>query len=165
MTKITVHAADSGKAAVTNPFLAKVEKALDTVRRRAFELFEKRGRGPGKELEDWLQAEQELFFVPQAEVTEDEHAFTMKIKTPGFEAAEIEVIALPHEILVEAKAEKREKTGVDARCLYRRFELGAPGLGAVIDTRKVNATLEKGQLVIRAPKEVKNRVPVRAAAA
>jgi HSP20 family molecular chaperone IbpA len=160
MTKITVHQADSGKAAVANPFFAKVEKALEAVRERAFQLFEKRGRIPGGELADWLQAEQELFFVPQAELTEDMGAFKMNINTRGFEAANMEVIALPREIIVEAKAEKREKEAAESRCLYRRFELDTP-----IDTRLVHATLDKGQLVIRAPKKVENPIPVRAAAA
>ena len=32
----------------------------DFVRERAYELFEERGRQPGHEMEDWLQAEREL---------------------------------------------------------------------------------------------------------
>ena len=30
------------------------------VRRRAYELFESRGRQPGREVEDWLEAEREV---------------------------------------------------------------------------------------------------------
>jgi len=160
MTQITVHQAESGKAAVANPFFAKVEKALEAVRRRAFELFEKRGGAPGGELGDWLEAEQELFFVPRAEMTEDDRSFTMKMETPGFESANVEVIALPREILVEAKAEKREKSAAETKCLYRRFELSVP-----IDARKVHATLDKGQLTIEAPKKLIHTIPVRAVAA
>jgi hypothetical protein len=32
----------------------------DEVRRRAYEIFVRRGRTPGREVEDWLEAEQEL---------------------------------------------------------------------------------------------------------
>jgi hypothetical protein len=32
----------------------------DEIARRAYELFEQRGREPGREWEDWLQAEREL---------------------------------------------------------------------------------------------------------
>lgn len=32
----------------------------ELVRRRAYELFEARGREPGHELDDWLQAEREV---------------------------------------------------------------------------------------------------------
>ncbi len=36
------------------------DNASDFIRKRAYQLFEMRGRGPGHELEDWLQAEREL---------------------------------------------------------------------------------------------------------
>jgi hypothetical protein len=32
----------------------------ERIRKRAYELYVERGREPGKELEDWLRAEQEL---------------------------------------------------------------------------------------------------------
>ena len=32
----------------------------EQIRRRAFELYEQRGRNDGRELEDWLQAESEV---------------------------------------------------------------------------------------------------------
>lgn len=158
MSRITVHQADSGKAAVANPFFAKVERALDAVRTRAFELFEKRGSAPGGELEDWLEAEKELFFLPRAEIAENEKAFSMKIAAPGFGAEDIEVIALPREILVEAKAAKKAR--LESRCFYRRFELNSP-----IETGDVRAALDGGQLTIDAPKKLVYAIPVRAAAA
>jgi hypothetical protein len=37
-------------------FISKEER----IRRRAYELYVARGREPGKELEDWVRAEQEL---------------------------------------------------------------------------------------------------------
>jgi hypothetical protein len=37
-----------------------VECVPDLIRKRAYELFEARGRQPGHELDDWLQAEREI---------------------------------------------------------------------------------------------------------
>jgi len=37
-----------------------VENAPECIRKRAYELFEMRGRQPGHELRDWLQAEREI---------------------------------------------------------------------------------------------------------
>ncbi|HTG42978.1 MAG TPA: DUF2934 domain-containing protein [Verrucomicrobiae bacterium] len=37
-----------------------VKNAPDFIRRRAYHLFEMRGRQPGRELDDWLQAEHEI---------------------------------------------------------------------------------------------------------
>ena len=40
------------------PASTATEKNLeDQIRRRAYQLYEVRGRGDGRELEDWLQAE------------------------------------------------------------------------------------------------------------
>jgi hypothetical protein len=36
-----------------------VECVPDLIRKRAYQLFEERGRQPGQELDDWLQAERE----------------------------------------------------------------------------------------------------------
>ena len=36
------------------------EKLNDMVRRRAEEIYKKRGCGPGKELSDWLEAEKQI---------------------------------------------------------------------------------------------------------
>ncbi len=36
-----------------------VESLNDRIRSRAYQLFEMRGRQPGQELDDWLQAERE----------------------------------------------------------------------------------------------------------
>jgi len=37
-----------------------IECVPDLIRKRAYELFEARGREPGHELDDWLQAEREI---------------------------------------------------------------------------------------------------------
>ena len=34
--------------------------AQDAIARRAYELFEQRGRGPGRDIEDWLRAEHDI---------------------------------------------------------------------------------------------------------
>lgn len=37
-----------------------IECVPDLIRKRAYQLFEERGRQPGHELDDWLQAEHEI---------------------------------------------------------------------------------------------------------
>ena len=37
-----------------------VENVPEVIRKRAYHLFEMRGRQPGRELDDWLQAEREI---------------------------------------------------------------------------------------------------------
>ncbi|HEV2732269.1 MAG TPA: DUF2934 domain-containing protein [Terriglobales bacterium] len=45
------------------PRSQKPAELEDQIRRRAYELYEQRGRVDGHELEDWLQAEAELLSV------------------------------------------------------------------------------------------------------
>lgn len=40
--------------------IARPVDAEEEIRQRAYELFEARGGGEGRELEDWLQAEEEI---------------------------------------------------------------------------------------------------------
>lgn len=58
------------KSAKPPPLFQEIEKQFDDVRRRAFELFEKRGRELGHALEDWLKAEHEVVGWPAAELSE-----------------------------------------------------------------------------------------------
>jgi hypothetical protein len=44
---------------------------------RAFELFEKRGGAPGNDVGDWLQAEKEVFRVPDMDLAESEECFRL----------------------------------------------------------------------------------------
>jgi HSP20 family molecular chaperone IbpA len=168
MPKIKVNRTGDANGVAANPSFAKAGEALETIRRRAFELFEKRGGAPGSDLDDWLQAEKDLIFVPHAEVHESEEGFRMTISAAGFDARDIEVIALPGELLVEGKTERRlepkrdcmQAGRLESRILYRRFDFMAP-----IEPDQVTARIDEGCLTIEAPKKAGQRVPARAAAA
>src|SRR5579862_3730851 len=105
MSKVRVHPLRDVKDAASRSVVDTLEEVSSAIQRRAFELFKDRGCEPGRDLEDWLQAEKELFFVPPAEVSESAKGFRMTISAPGFNASDIEVIARPRELLVEARSE------------------------------------------------------------
>jgi HSP20 family protein len=137
------------------PIFEAVEKRLDQVRQRAFELFEKRGSEFGHELDDWFKAEGEVFGWPAAELAEKDGKYEAQITLPGFEAKDVQVTATPSEIIVHAET-KHEKKTEEANVLwtefgsndvYRRFELPAP-----IEVDKTSATFENGMLHITAAK-------------
>ncbi len=138
------------------PFFEEVGKALEAIRDKAFELFDRRGRDPGFELEDWLAAERELFNVPKAEMTEDEHVFTMAVDVAGFEDADVHVTAEPDQIVIAAEMEKTADGFRETQSMFRRFVVTA------IDPAKVTARVEGKMLTIVAPKVVAvvNKVPV-----
>jgi HSP20 family molecular chaperone IbpA len=165
MTKVTVYN-ETGKGAIVNPLLLKIEGCFDAIQKRAFEMFEERGRGPGGEINDWLQAERDLFFVPAAEFAETDQGVTLKLAMPGFEGRNIDVMAGPNEIVVWAKSEATaaDKAGTccaaESRSVYRRFDVPAP-----IDASGVTAKFDKATLIIEAPKPDAQPVLIRSVAA
>ncbi len=52
-------ARDTGKKSVQTA-TNEPQNLEEDIRRRAYELYEDRGKGEGHELDDWLQAEQEI---------------------------------------------------------------------------------------------------------
>ena len=64
--------------------LEEVQRAVDSICRRAYEFAAERGFAVGHDLDDWLKAEDELFFVPASELTETESEYTLNVAVSGF---------------------------------------------------------------------------------
>jgi HSP20 family molecular chaperone IbpA len=138
------------------PVFAEIDQLLQAVERRAYELFEGRGCGVGRDLDDWLAAERELC-GPELEVTEDEAGFRLQVPVGGFEQGDMEVTATPYELVVRAS-----RDGEDKRELLRRVQLATP-----VEVEAVTAKLKSGKLILTAPKAAAPAakvVPVQAAA-
>ena len=142
----------------TLPVFGEIAKRLEAVERRAFDLFEKRGRELGHELEDWFKAEHELLGSSAAELTEKNDAYEIGIALPGFEDKDVEVTATSNEVIVHAASEREKKTQKDnvlwaefgSNDVYRRFEVPM-----AINVDQVTAKLDNGMLRITAPKTAK----------
>ncbi len=155
MTDVAVQKIDYEKP-VVGPVLQELKEAFDAIRAKAFEFFERRGGNPGQEIDDWIQAERELFWVPQAELAETDTEFKIQVAVPGFDAKDLQVTAQPGEIVVRGNAEKsaanKEKnvcySEFSGKSLYRRFELATP-----IEAERATARVEQGMLTVTAPKK------------
>jgi HSP20 family molecular chaperone IbpA len=154
MSHVTICKCNSSEA--TPPtLLERMEAVTDSIRKRAFQIFQRRQNGGGSDLDDWLQAERDVVLSPPSELVEDEKKFTASIALPGFDAKDIEVSALPDAIVVQAAATHtdEEKEGdvrfseFSGKQLFRRVDLPAP-----VDVDKVTASVDKGILRITAPK-------------
>jgi hypothetical protein len=53
------------------------------IARRAYELFERRGRVPNHETDDWVQAESELVYPCCHDLKESAEAITLHVDLPG----------------------------------------------------------------------------------
>jgi HSP20 family protein len=166
MSQVAITKADESTKE-TLPIFNEITKRLDAIQQRAFDLFERRGRELGHDLEDWLKAEHETLGWPAAELAEKDGAYDIEVTLPGFEPKDIEVTATPSEIVVHAatKEEKREEKGnvlwteFGSNDVYRRFAVPNS-----VDVDKVTAHLENGLLRINAPEIAKPKgIAVKAA--
>ncbi|MEO8051996.1 MAG: Hsp20/alpha crystallin family protein [Acidobacteriota bacterium] len=155
MANLTVRKLENNDAGIVSGLKIPQDR-VELVRQRAFDLFERRGRQDGKEIDDWIQAERELFWVPPAELAETDKEVEINVAMPGFDPKEVQVSALPGEILVQGNQEmhsrKKEKgllySEFEEKALYRRFEISQP-----IDIDRITANIENGMLTIKAPKK------------
>jgi HSP20 family molecular chaperone IbpA len=86
----------------TLSFFSDIAKQSEAIERRAFDLFEKRGKELGHELEDWLKAERDVVLSPLSELVDEGKVFKARIALPGFDAKDVQVSAMKDAIVVKA---------------------------------------------------------------
>lgn len=157
----------SFKPLSTTEFWTDVEKLINQVRQRAFQLFEGRGRGDGHDLDDWFKAEMELLKPVPLEITEKDNIVHIRADVPGFKENELEVnmdggvltIKGEHREESEKKDEKTYHSERRAQQIFRRVTLPVN-----VTADKVTATLKNGVLELSAPKaELAKKVEIKAA--
>ncbi len=70
------------------------------IARRAFELFETRGREHGHDWEDWFQAESELLRPVSVAISESEDRLSIRANVFGFEENELKIGIEPRRITI-----------------------------------------------------------------
>ena len=136
----------------------RIQDLSNSIARRAFEIFEGRGRADGYHLEDWFRAESELLHPVHLEIAESDDAVTVHAEVPGFSAKELDVGLEPCRLTISGKRETHEerrskKTIYTEQCSSLIFR--AINLPAEVDSSKVTATLKDGVLEIVMPKAAK----------
>jgi HSP20 family molecular chaperone IbpA len=142
----------------------QIMATAEKIRQRAFELFQKRGDGGDRSLDDWLQAERELILSPESELIEKHGNFRVRVAVPGFDTKDIHVTAIPGALINAQAKHNHEPSEGDVyfcefgrRQLYRQIDLPAP-----INPDKVTANLEHGVLQLTAEKAVDSENKVKA---
>jgi HSP20 family protein len=138
--------------------LERFNKLSDQISRRAYEIFEKRGKTFGRDLDDWFEAESEILPPLQLRIKETNDALAVEAETPEFSAKELEVSLEPWRLTISGKKEAKEeqKKGQTIYQEQRTDELlRVIDLPAEIDIAKVTATLKNGLLEINLPKVAK----------
>jgi HSP20 family molecular chaperone IbpA len=141
------------------PAFAEVEKTIEKIQRRAYNLFERRGGLPGLDRDDWLLAEREVLGSSSAELLESDKELKLMVAVPGVESGDVTVTASPEALIVQANARHRH-SGADGEIRFCEFsedklcrEFGLP---SPIDVNTVSASLDKGVLNVIAAKTAKS---------
>jgi len=127
----------------------------DGIARRAFDIFESRGRSPGHELEDWFRAESELLRPVPVNVAESDGEYIVRAEVPGFGSKDIEVIVEPLYLAISGKRETMEDEQ-NRKMICREWRADrifrVLDLPPFVDTTQVSTTLRDGILMVDLPK-------------
>jgi HSP20 family molecular chaperone IbpA len=145
VTRIPVEKAQGVDAA-----FAAAEEFAGQIRQLAYHLFESRGGGDGRDLDDWLDAERELILASESKLVERDGKFEIRMPAQGYEAREIRLTASPASLAVRAS---NSKTG-------HKILLGTIDLPEPIDVDSATARLDNGVLHVTAVRKSREREPV-----
>jgi HSP20 family protein len=133
----------------------QIDETLNSLARRAYEIFDGNGRTFGRELDHWFQAERELLHPIALNIVESPEGFEVKAEVPGFSEKELEIGIEPRRLTIIGKREssKEEKKGKAVRIESSSDRiLRIVDLPAEVEAGKVTATLKNGILVLALPK-------------
>jgi HSP20 family molecular chaperone IbpA len=137
-------------------FFAEIDQWFDSIRRRAYELFQARGFPDGRDWDDWFSAERELFWRPASELSETEKDYRIRVAVPGFQANQIEVGIEPGFVTVRGEITRKEEKAEGEKTLFSEFEQKKMfrrfPFPQTVNTGLAKATLDDGMLTIVAPK-------------
>ena len=102
----------------TTLVIAKAESVLDELQDmhdriacRAYDIFTNNGRTVGRELDDWLEAENELVWEPSIELSETDKEFVLDMAIPGVDAKDIDMEVTPDYLVVKAGSRHDHQEG------------------------------------------------------
>jgi len=139
----------------TENVLDRMQRAHDSIAKRAFEIFDNNGRWFGHDLSNWLEAESELLHPVHLEIAEREEGLTVRAEVPGFTAKELDIQVEGNRLTIAGKHESKDGSK-NGKTIYSERSakeiLRSVYLPSDVDGSKVNATLKDGVLNIELPR-------------
>lgn len=139
---------------VTDDISDRTREIHDSISRRAFEIFEANGRVPGRDLEDWLQAESELLYPVCLDISESDDALVVRGTLPDFKARDIDIMVEPCRLTVAGKRGTQEGQVAEERVSAERngaWILRTVDLPVQVNTERVTGRLRNGVLELTLP--------------
>lgn len=144
-----------------DPISAETEQIQNRIRERAYEISQMRGHA-GREMDDWLSAESDVISVPPMDMVEKDRVFQVQMAAPGIDAADLNVMASPEQVLVkcDSRHTHEKEAGILHVCdfksatLFRSFRFPE-----AIDVQSLKIDFQDGMLRIIATKEGSTPAP------
>ena len=151
----------------TDSIFDEISLRNEMIRQRAFELFAGRVSGFMSELDDWLNAERELFPAPAIEMREKDGRIEIDADLPGLELRNLDVKVTNEDVLITAQRDEKKagepgtpnppkpetgdksETAEKTETMLRFFQ--AIHLPVMIDPDATRAEYRKGHLLVTAP--------------
>ena len=131
-----------------------MRSVFDLIARRAYEIFQNRGKVHGYDWEDWLQAESEVLQSVTFEVGDSGDAFVAVVAVDNYPPATLRISAEPRCVRIcglSDSQDKRSDASEEEAQHYERF-LVVINLPTEIDTSDISAKIWEGVLEVRLPK-------------
>jgi len=125
------------------------KEMFDMIAKRAYEIFESKGRRSGRDMEHWLQAEEELFDRKPINYKESPDGVILLADVTGFSPKELEVDLEPKRVTIIGKHQgQSEQSSTSGAVIEKRSTrlLRTLQLPVEIDTRRATARLNGGML-------------------
>jgi len=132
-----------------------VREALDVLARRAYQIFESKGRKAGRDLEDWLRAETELLHPARVEIASTPQGLRLRAEVAGFRPSDLHVCVEPRRVtIVGERRQAAQRTSGTTIYSERRAEriLRFVDLPVAVDPGRATAALRKGVCEIALPR-------------
>ncbi|MFZ0880658.1 MAG: Hsp20 family protein [Candidatus Acidiferrales bacterium] len=131
------------------------QDVFNLISRRAFEIFEGRGRVHGHDREDWFLAESQLLTPVKFHISESGERLLARAEIAGFNRQEIKVSIEPRRLSISGKAEPLEdhQSGKHIHSIrHPQLIFCVIDLPTEVDLSKARATFNDGTLEVVMPR-------------
>ena len=116
-----------------------INEMYDQITQRAYEIFQARGGVGTLDIDDWLKAEQQLLFKPEARVEQTDHGITVTVRVGQVIPTDLQVLITADAMVIQAEDTTTDKT------VFRSVEFPRR-----IDVNKAGAVYRNGCLILTA---------------
>ena len=101
--------------------LDEVNEIQERITQRAYEIFERNGAVFGRELDNWLEAEEELLWKPSIELLEKDGELLLEAALSGVDPNDVEIEVTPEDIILKAETQHQhqEEKGTVHICEFK----------------------------------------------